>query len=274
MSPGHGQVSESLDGLVGALDSLKRTLGYGDEFALVEQHLGDLRKENRELRAYAEQAIRVRARCGRCGPAACCSAPCRQGHGDAARAAPAHTPPHAASQEAQRLKELNENLESQAQHQQLEGQMGAALNETAKLIGVADGFERVRAAPGSGPPWRRPGARLPLLYTSTLCPRAAAACLPFPPPPAGQDVYEGRLAEAHAQLRDQQEMQRRLDELEEENQGGQHARLLLLLRWELRVLRAARGVGRAARGACACDATDAGRPGARSAPLRSSCVQR
>lgn len=135
MSPGHGQVSESLDGLVGALDSLKRTLGYGDEFALVEQHLGDMRKENRELRAYAEQAIR----------------------------------------EAQRLKELNEDLESQAQHQQLEGQMGAALNETAKLIGVADGFER--------------------------------------------DVYEGRLAEAHAQLRDQREMQRRMDELEEENQA-------------------------------------------------------
>lgn len=53
-------VSESLEGLVGALDKLKQSLGYGDEFALVEQHISELQQENEELRQFAEEAIMVR----------------------------------------------------------------------------------------------------------------------------------------------------------------------------------------------------------------------
>ena len=59
-----GGVSESLEGLVGALDKLKQSLGYGDEFALVEQHVQELQQENEELRQFAEAAILVRHRGG------------------------------------------------------------------------------------------------------------------------------------------------------------------------------------------------------------------
>ena len=66
----HG-VNESLEGLLGAFEHLKSTLGYGDELAAVEQHLLTLRSENEELRQFAEEAIRVR-----CGARGALAPPC------------------------------------------------------------------------------------------------------------------------------------------------------------------------------------------------------
>ena len=60
-------VSASLEGLVSAVDELKRSMGLGDsssaqlDFAAVEEFVQRLRLENDEFRQFAEQAIMVRA---------------------------------------------------------------------------------------------------------------------------------------------------------------------------------------------------------------------
>lgn len=64
-------VNESLEGLVSAVDELKRSMGMGNQvdFAAVEQFVQKLRQENEEFREFAEQAILVRRRC--CRAAGC-----------------------------------------------------------------------------------------------------------------------------------------------------------------------------------------------------------
>ncbi len=67
-------VSESLEGLVSAVDELKKSLGLGKEsvdLSAVEQYVARLRQENEEFRQFAEEAILVGAGRGRlCGVAA------------------------------------------------------------------------------------------------------------------------------------------------------------------------------------------------------------
>lgn len=55
-------VSESLEGLVSAVDELKKSMGLGEaavDFAAVEQFGQRLRQENEEFRQFAEEAILV-----------------------------------------------------------------------------------------------------------------------------------------------------------------------------------------------------------------------
>ena len=54
-------VSESLEGLVFAVDELKKSMGLGEQvdFAAVEQYIHRLRHENEEFRQFAEEAILV-----------------------------------------------------------------------------------------------------------------------------------------------------------------------------------------------------------------------
>ena len=56
-------VSESLEGLVSAVDELKKSMGLGEQvdFAAVEQYIHRLRHENEEFRQFAEEAILVGA---------------------------------------------------------------------------------------------------------------------------------------------------------------------------------------------------------------------
>lgn len=56
-------VSESLAGLVSAVDELKQSLGLGApvDFAAVEEFVHRLRQENEEFRQFAEEAILVGA---------------------------------------------------------------------------------------------------------------------------------------------------------------------------------------------------------------------
>ncbi|KAL4436325.1 hypothetical protein ABPG77_009887 [Micractinium sp. CCAP 211/92] len=98
-------VSESLEGLVSAVDELKKSLGLGKEsvdLSAVEQYVARLRQENEEFRQFAEEAILS----------------------------------------AQRLRAERDELQSRLEQVSLEATMGAALSETQKLKDVADGFER------------------------------------------------------------------------------------------------------------------------------------
>lgn len=66
-SDGGAVVNESLEGLVSAVDELKRSMGLGEavDLTAIEQFIARLRQENEEFRQYAEQAILVRrAACG------------------------------------------------------------------------------------------------------------------------------------------------------------------------------------------------------------------
>lgn len=102
-------VSESLEGLVSAVDELKRSMGLGEQavdFAGVEAFIQQMRQENEELRNFAEEAI----------------------------------------YSAQRLRAERDELQSRLDHVSLEATMGAALQETQKLKDVADEFERDLAA--------------------------------------------------------------------------------------------------------------------------------
>ena len=54
-------VSESLEGLVSAVDELKRSMGLGEQVDLseIERFIYKLRSENEEFRQFAEEAIKV-----------------------------------------------------------------------------------------------------------------------------------------------------------------------------------------------------------------------
>lgn len=58
-----GGVGDSLEGLVTAVDELKRSMGMGEgvDLTAIEQFIARLRQENEEFRQYAEQAILVGA---------------------------------------------------------------------------------------------------------------------------------------------------------------------------------------------------------------------
>ena len=79
-SDGGAVVSESLEGLVSAVDELKRSMGLGEavDLSAIEQFIARLRQENEEFRQYAEQAILVGCRQGRLPVVAAvvCSASC------------------------------------------------------------------------------------------------------------------------------------------------------------------------------------------------------
>lgn len=61
---GTAAVGASLEGLVSAVDELKRSMGLGEQVDLseIEGFIMRLRTENEEFRQYAEQAILVRWR--------------------------------------------------------------------------------------------------------------------------------------------------------------------------------------------------------------------
>ncbi|PSC71814.1 hypothetical protein C2E20_4927 [Micractinium conductrix] len=104
-SDGGAAVSESLQGLVNAVDELKQSMGMGQtpvDFAAVEQYVQRLRQENEEFRQFAEEAILS----------------------------------------AQRLRDERDALQARLDQTALETTMGAALAETQKLKDVADEFER------------------------------------------------------------------------------------------------------------------------------------
>lgn len=64
-----GGVGDSLEGLVSAVDELKRSMGMGEavDLTAIEQFIARMRQENEEFRQYAEQAILVRVAGGGCG---------------------------------------------------------------------------------------------------------------------------------------------------------------------------------------------------------------
>lgn len=145
-------VSESLEGLVSAVDELKRSMGLGEAVDLseIELFIQRLRTENEEFRQYAEQAILVRPRggCGRLRAVAGRAAGRSRRNVSAARcrllqrrpgcrlraepaASPARTPPPPPlPQSAQRLKEERDELQDRLDQAALETTMGAALAET------------------------------------------------------------------------------------------------------------------------------------------------
>lgn len=78
---GAAVVSESLEGLVSAVDELKKSLGLGEQgvdLSAVEEYVARLRQENEEFRQFAEEAILVGAgrsvarRVAAVGAAHCC----------------------------------------------------------------------------------------------------------------------------------------------------------------------------------------------------------
>ncbi|KAL4420581.1 hypothetical protein ABPG75_010237 [Micractinium tetrahymenae] len=102
---GAAVVSESLEGLVSAVDELKKSLGLGEQgvdLSAVEQYVARLRQENEEFQQFAEEAI----------------------------------------VSAQRLRAERDDLQARLEQVSLEATMGAALKETQKLKDVADEFER------------------------------------------------------------------------------------------------------------------------------------